>query len=283
MEKACGMITAMTAQSAHHNRWSARAGDLALALICLLGAIAFLYPFAMGRAETGFDQAHAATAPIFFALLGPALLALLIAELSAGRLNTRILAVLGVLTGVVAVLRLPAGPGDSPTFFFLIILAGYVYGARFGFLLGALALLVSALLTGGVGPWLPFQMFVSGWMGMSAGLLVPLGRRLRPGGWAEIGLLAGFGYLWGFLFGALMNLWFWPFAPPGELGWTPGSGVVATLRQYAIFYAVTSLAWDAVRAFGNAVLIALLGRLVLKELRRFRNRFWFTVVEGMEV
>jgi len=40
---------------------------------------------------------------------------------------------------------------------------------------------------------------------------------------------------------------------------------------------VTSLAWDAVRAIGNAILIALLGRTVLKELRRFRDRFWFTV------
>ncbi|WP_298817212.1 ECF transporter S component [Chloroflexus sp.] len=267
----------MNTSPSHHNQPAAWAGNLALALICLLGAIAFLYPFAMGRAETGFEQAHATTAPIFFAILGPALLILLIAELSAGRLNTRALATLGVLAGVVALLRLPAGPGDSPTFFFLIILAGYVYGARFGFLLGALGLLVSALLTGGIGPWLPFQMFVSGWMGMSAGLLTPLGRSLKPGGWGELTMLAGFGYLWGFLFGALMNLWFWPFAPAGSLGWTPGSGLTATIQQYFIFYTVTSLAWDATRALGNALLIALLGRLALKELRRFRNRFWFAV------
>ncbi len=260
-------------------RLGAWAGDLVLGLICLLGAVAFLYPFALGRAETGFAAAHAATAPIFFALLGPALLALLIAELSAGRLNSRILAALGVLSGVVAILRLPAGPGDSPTFFFLIMLAGYVYGTRFGFLLGALGLLVSAILTGGVGPWLPFQMFVTGWMGMSAGWLAVVGRFLPAGSWREVGMLAVFGYLWGFLFGALMNLWFWPFAPPGELGWTPGSGLSATLRQYATFYLITSLAWDAVRAIGNAALIALLGRPVLKELRRFRARFWFTVAE----
>ncbi len=267
----------MSTSTSQLNQLAAWTGNLILALICLLGAIAFLYPFAMGRTETGFEQAHGTTAPVFFALLGPALLVLLIAELSAGRLNTRILATLGVLAGLVALLRLPAGPGDSPTFFFLIILAGYVYGARFGFLLGALGLLVSALLTGGVGPWLPFQMFVSGWMGMSAGILTPLERRLQPGGWGEIAMLVGFGYLWGFLFGALMNLWFWPFAPPGALGWTPGSGLVATIRQYLIFYTVTSLAWDAARALGNAVLIALVGRLALKELRRFRNRFWFTV------
>jgi energy-coupling factor transport system substrate-specific component len=271
------MMMAMAIQPSRYNQLATWAGDVVLALICLLGLIAFFYPFIMGRAASGFEQAHATTAPIFFAILGPAMLVLLITELSAGRLNPRILAILGVLTGLVAVLRLPAGPGDSPTFFFLIILAGYVYGARFGFLLGALALLVSALLTGGVGPWLPFQMFVSGWMGMSAGWLAPLGRRLRPGGWGEMILLVGFGYGWGFLFGALMNLWFWPFAPPGALGWVPGSGLEATIRQYLVFYAVTSLAWDAVRAFGNAVLITFLGRPVLKELRRFRNRFWFTV------
>jgi energy-coupling factor transport system substrate-specific component len=261
-------------------RLAAFTSNLVLVLICMLGAIAFLYPFFLGRAETGFTAAHATTAPIFFALLGPALLIVLIAELSASRLNTRMVAVLGVLTGVVAILRLPAGPGDSPTFFFLIILVGYTYGARFGFLLGALALLVSALLTGGVGPWLPFQMFVSGWMGMSAGLLGRLGKYLRAGGWVEIGFLSAFGYGWGFLFGGLMNLWFWPFAPPGELGWIPGSGLRETIQQYMTFYLVTSLAWDAVRAIGNAILIALLGRTVLKELRRFRDRFWFTVEDA---
>ena len=50
-----------------------------------------------------------------------------------------------------------------------LILGGYVFGARFGFLFGAFALLVSALITGGVGPWLPYQMFAAGWMGLSAG------------------------------------------------------------------------------------------------------------------
>jgi energy-coupling factor transport system substrate-specific component len=107
-----------------------------------------------------------------------------------------------------------------------------------------------------------------------------LGKYLRAGGWVEIGFLSAFGYGWGFLFGGLMNLWFWPFAPPGELGWIPGSGLRETIQQYMTFYLVTSLAWDAVRAIGNAILIALLGRTVLKELRRFRDRFWFTVEDA---
>jgi len=253
-------------------------GLLVLAMICLLGLAAFLYPFFLsGRLPGGGDNAHAAAAPLLFAVLGPALLGLLVAELSGGRLSARSVAVLGVLTGVVAVLRLPAGPGDAPTFFFLIILAGYVYGPRFGFLLGALGLFVSALLTGGVGPWMPFQMFVSGWMGLGAGLVAPLARRLRPGSWPELLLLAAYGYASGLFFGALMNVWFWPFGPPGALSWSPGMGLAETLRRYAAFYLLTSFAWDSLRAIGNAALLLALGRPVLKELRRFRARFEFEV------
>jgi energy-coupling factor transport system substrate-specific component len=254
------------------------AGRLSLLLICALGLAAFLYPFFLSAPGSGgVDGAHAATAPLIFALLGPGLLVLLLAELSAGRLGTRGVAVLGVLTAIVAVLRLPAGPGDSPTFPFMIILAGYVYGGPFGFLLGALGLFVSAILTGGVGPWMPFQMFVAGWMGLGTALIAPIGRRLRPGSWPELLLLAAYGYLWGLLFGALMNLWFWPFSPPGALAWSPGMGLGETLRRYGAFYALTSFAWDSLRGIGSAILILALGRPVLKELRRFKARFEFRV------
>jgi energy-coupling factor transport system substrate-specific component len=260
-----------------------RLSDALLLAVCGLGAAAFLYPFLLAApalADSG--SAHAADAPLIFALLGPALLALLLAELGAGHLSTRSLAVLGVLTATTALLRLPAGPGDSPTFFFLIILAGYAYGGRFGFLLGALALLVSALLTGGVGPWMPFQMFVAGWMGLCTAPLAWLARRLRPGGRGEMALLMAYGYVWGLLFGALMNLWFWPFTGGGELGWAPGMGLGETLRRYAVFYLATSFAWDSLRAIGNALLLAALGRPILKELRRFKQRFQFEVVSGVQ-
>lgn len=255
-----------------------RLSSVTLALICMLGAIGFLYPFFLSTrtlAET--NGARASDAPLIFAVLGPALLIVLLAEVGAGRMSSRSVAVLGVLTAVVAALRLPAGPGDAPTFFFLIILAGYVYGGRFGFLLGALGLLVSALITGGVGAWMPFQMLVSGWMGLGTALLAPIGKRLRPGGWGEITLLAGYGYMWGLLFGALMNLWFWPFSGVGDLYWAPGLGLGETLRRYLAFYGLTSFAWDSTRALGNLILIAVLGRPILKELRRFRDRFAFVV------
>lgn len=264
------------------SRLAALAGGIVLALICTLGAAAFLYPFFLAApALAGESGAHASDAPLIFVVVGPALLGLLLAELGAGRLNAKTVAVLGVLTAINAVLRLPAGPGDAPAFFFLIILSGYVYGGRFGFLMGALSLLVSALLTGGVGPWMPFQMFVMGWMGLGTALLRPLGRRLSPGGWAELTLLCAYGYAWGLLFGALMNLWSWPWltGASGALAWEPGLGLGETLRRYWVFYAATSLAWDSLRALANVVLIGALGRVVLKELRRFRVRFHFETAE----
>ena len=247
-----------------------------LVLICLLGAAAFLYPFLLsGPTLATADGSRAGDAPIIFAVLGPALLALLLAELGSGQLNAKTIAVLGVLVAINAALRIPVGPGDAPTFFFLVILAGYVYGGRFGFLIGALSLFTSAMLLGYVGPWMPFQMFAMGWMGMCAAVLRPCGRRLKPGGWGEQALLCGYGYVWGLLFGALMNLWSWPFAGAGALFWQPGLGLGETLRRYWAFYVATSLAWDSVRAISNVALIATLGGPVLKELRRFQARFHF--------
>ena len=37
--------------------------------------------------------------------------------------------------------------------------------------------------------------------------------------------LAAYGWVWGFVYGAIMNLWFWPFARGGALDWHPGLGL----------------------------------------------------------
>ncbi|HEY1011478.1 MAG TPA: ECF transporter S component [Herpetosiphonaceae bacterium] len=248
-------------------------GPALVLLTSLAGAGALLYPFAL--AEVGPASNHAGDAPWLMLALVPLLLGIILADFSAEQMNVRVLAALGILVAVNAVLRLPAGPGDSPTFFFLVMLAGYVYGGRFGFLLGALSLFVSALLLAGVGPWMPYQMLVMGWMGLGAAELHPLRRALRlpEGGRGEVALLAAYGWLWGLLFGALMNLTFWPFAS-GEsaVSWSPGLGLAETLRRYWAFYALTSLGWDATRALGNLLLIAAFGYPLLRVLRRFAAR-----------
>ena len=106
------------------SKWPGLASAAVLALLCAFGAAAFLYPFFLAGRALNEQSAHAADAPLIFAVLGPALLALLVADLAAGRLNAKTVAVLGMLTAINAVLRLPAGPGDAPTFFFLVIILG---------------------------------------------------------------------------------------------------------------------------------------------------------------
>ena len=90
-------------------------------------------------------------------------------------------------------------------------------------------------------------------------------------------LLAIFGGLWGLIFGAIMNIWFWPFVVgSADLYWSPGTSAWETVRRYAVFYVATSLVWDVMRLVGNVVLILAFGPAILKVLRRFQQRFAFT-------
>lgn len=250
-----------------------------LLLASAIGATAFLAPFFSLETQQAADSgalSHAADAPFFLVLLIVICLAAVFLNLSAGQMNTRTVAVLGILTAFSAALRALPGPGGFNAIFFLPILAGHVYGATFGFLLGSLALLVSALLGGGVGPWLPFQMFAAGWVGMLGALAPAWPHHPRR----EVIVLALWGLLLGLLFGAIMNLWFWPFVVRPEqtgLYWQSGAGVRGFLQRYLPFYLVTSLAWDLWRAGGNALLILFLGAPVLRLLRRFQLRFHFEI------
>jgi energy-coupling factor transport system substrate-specific component len=261
------------------------------ALTALLGVGAFLYPFwlpAVAQSvSAGGGMAHTADAALLLTVIVAICFAVLLVEVQSEAVSAKAIALMGVLVAMNSVLRfaevaIPMPGGFSPIFP-LILLGGYVFGARIGFLLGSLTILASALITGGVGPWMPYQMLTAGWVGMSAVLVrVPL-RALRRAGaasaGAEVALLAAFGIFWGFAYGMIMNIWFWPFAMgPSSMYWQPGIGAWETLQRYAVFYAVTSLAWDVVAAVGNALLIVLLGSAVLRILRRFHRRFDFAYI-----
>jgi energy-coupling factor transport system substrate-specific component len=255
------------------------------------GFVLLLYPFfsAAGTQKTGFGSLRAGQMPMMMILLLGLCLLVLLFEAQGPMVNTKLLAVLGILVAINSALRfietaIP-GPGGFTPIFFLIILVGYVFGGRVGFLMGALTLLVSALITGGVGPWLPAQMFTAGWVGLSTPILLPLVNifKLRQRRWRasslnpEIILLACYGLLWGFLYGAIMNLWQWPFiVGPQNQAFVAGSGWLTTLEHYLAFYLVTSLVWDAIAALGNVILILSLGAPALRALRRFHQRFEFT-------
>lgn len=242
---------------------------VAIALVTLAGVLAFGWPL---LADPGAEIAHGTDAPLVFALLLPLLLAVVLFEIGEGGLDVKALAMLGVLSAVGAALRpLGAGTAGLETVFFLLVLGGRVFGAGFGFVLGATTLFASALITGGVGPWLPFQMIGAAWVGLGAGLLP------RAAGRAEIALLAAYGAVAGLAYGFVMNLSFWPFAVGTGTGlsFVPGDPVLENLRRFAVFTLATSLGWDLGRAVTNVLLISLTGRAVLQTLRRAARKAAF--------
>ncbi len=202
--------------------------------------------------------------------LVPLLVAIFFAELADGALDAKAVALLGVLAACGAALRLPGGVAGFEPVFFLLIPAGRVLGRGFGFVLGAVTLFVSALLTGGVGPWLPFQMLGARGWGSARCLPPARGRR-------ELVLLAAYGFVAGMLYGALLNLWFWPFGTSAgtAISFAPGAGLGTNVRRYAAFYVTTSLGWDLVRAVSLSGFVLLAGRPVLGALRRASRRAAF--------
>jgi energy-coupling factor transport system substrate-specific component len=253
---------------------------LVLAVASVSGLAMFCWPL-FTRPGPGAQPgiAHTADAPFLFMAALPVLILVVLAELSDGGLDAKALALLGVLSAVNAGLRpLGAGTGGIELVFFLLVLAGRVFGPGFGFVLGSTSLFASALLTAGVGPWLPFQMLASSLIGLGAGLLPP-----RVRGKPEIAMLAAYGVLSAYVYGFLMSLWSWPFlagtslsGASAGLAYIPGAPLLDNLRRFATFTVVTStLGWDTGRAVTNLLAIVLVGPAVLAVLRRAARRAAF--------
>jgi energy-coupling factor transport system substrate-specific component len=240
-------------------------------------ALPFIMPSGSFETEVSWNGIPASGTPLLAALLIGLCLAVLLVELQGQAAGSKTVAVLGILVAATSILRfievaIP-GPGGFSPIFVPIILAGYVFGPRFGFLMGAMTLFVSAIMTAGIGPWLPYQMFTAGWIGMTAGWL-PHPKNHR---W-ELILLAAFGFVWGFAYGAIMNLSTWPYlVGDPSLTWSSGEGLAGSLTRYATYYLLTSLVWDASAAIGNVLLIAALGLPATRALSRFKGRMRFQV------
>jgi energy-coupling factor transport system substrate-specific component len=238
-----------------------RRSSLTLVLASLIGLVCFFWPFLVAPGKFGSTY----TPPLMFGLVLVLVLAVVFAEISDGGIDSKAIAMLGVLSALNAGLRpLGAGTAGIETVFFVLVFAGRVFGPGFGFALGCTSLFASAIITGGVGPWMPYQMFGCAFVGLLAGLLPPCRGRL------EVAMLAVYGAFAGFLFGFLLNLQFWPFAvdPNSSIAYQPGAGVGEQLRRYLLFDLATSLGWDAGRAVTNMVCIALLGPPALATFRR---------------
>ncbi|MFT4288960.1 ECF transporter S component [Nocardioides sp.] len=234
---------------------------ITVAMASFLGFVAFLWPFVVAPGKFGSSY----TPPLMFGLLLVLVLAVVFAEIADGGIDAKALAMLGVLSAVNAALRpLGAGTAGIETVFFVLVLAGRVFGAGFGFALGCTSLFASALITGGVGPWMPYQMFGCAWVGLFAGLLP------RCRGAVEVAMLATYGAVAGYFFGLMLNLSFWPFSldPTSSIAYQPGAGFTEQLHRYLVFYVTTSLGWDTGRAVTNFICLLLVAPAVLVTFRR---------------
>lgn len=247
----------------------------------LLGLLAFVWPFVLPLAP---GRSHTSDAPFILLGLLVCLGILLFLELGRGGLGPKTVALLGVLGAAMVALRLPGFVAGFSAMFIVVLVAGNAFGPAFGFLLGAVGTFASGLFIGGLGPWLPFQMVAVGWVGLGAGLLPGTSwpRTWPKTSWPmRIGTLAAYGFVVGFLFGAVMNLWSWPFLTAGSaVAWEPTASAATNLHHYLTYYLATSLAWDSFRAVGNAILVVTLGRPLLGALDRAARRMHLELGPG---
>ncbi|MDQ3733176.1 MAG: ECF transporter S component [Actinomycetota bacterium] len=230
---------------------------------------AFGWPLLVGP-DSGI--AHGLDAPLIFGAMMLLVVAVVLAMLADGGMDAKAVAMLGVLAAIGAALRpLGAGTAGIEPLFFILILGGRAFGPGFGFVQGATTLFASALLTGGVGPWLPFQMLGAAWIGLGAGLLPPVRGRL------EVLMLCAYAAVASMAYGVVMNLSFWPFSlgPTTSVSFVPGDAVIDNLIRFAGFSAATSLGWDFGRAITVTILVALTAAPVLRALRRAGRRAAF--------
>ena len=235
----------------------------------LIGLLAFSWPLFIAAEN---DRA----ARWLFLSLMPLVTVVAFIELTFGKLNVKTLAFLGVLSATGAVLRaIGAGAVGLEPIWFLIIIGARALGKKFGFILGLTTMLSSALLTGGVGPWLAFQMMAAAWIGWGAGALPLKSNRSR----FEILLLAFYGAVTGLLFGLLMDLQLWPWiaSPATSIAYVPGGEILANLQRFVIFHFATALAWDIPRAVFTLILILLFGKPILNAIRRAMQRGNFEI------
>ncbi len=249
--------------------------SLVMVPTAFLGLVAFFWPFLVAPGKFGSNYAP----PLIFGVLLILVLCVVLSEIAEGGIDSKALAMLGVLSAVNAALRpLGAGTAGIETVFFVLVLAGRVYGPGFGFTLGCTSLFASALITGGVGPWMPYQMFGCAFVGMLAGFLP------RASGRREVLMLAVYGSLSGYLFGFLLNLSFWPFSldPGSSIAYLPGLPFTEQWQRYLAFDVATSLGWDTGRAVTNFVCITLAGPAVLTTFRRAARRARFRAAARFE-
>jgi uncharacterized membrane protein len=168
----------------------------------------------------------------------------------------RVLALVATLAALAVVGRLAfaAIPNVKPTTD-IVLFAGYALGPVPGFVVGAIAALVSNIFLS-QGPWTPWQMAAWGAVGIGGALLARVLRGREPNRF----LLAAVCGLAGLAFGAWMDLYQLTLAAHQNL-------------DSYLAISATSLPYNIAHAVGNVVFCLLIGPVFIRALRRYRRRF----------
>jgi energy-coupling factor transport system substrate-specific component len=231
-----------------------RKSHICLALILGIGTVAFVVPlFFPSVAGNILNWGLVATAMVILAILA------FFFEFEAAAVSSKEIALIAMLGTISAVARVPfaAIPSVQPCTF-LIICSGYVFGPLAGFMVGAVTALVSNFFLG-QGPWTPYQMFAWGLAGASAAYF----RRFK---FARIGLII-FGVIWGYVYGWIMNTWFWA-----------SSAYPLTFKTFFV-YQLSSIWFDTFHAVSNALFLGLFGMKTIAILERFQKRFSWSILK----
>jgi len=174
--------------------------------------------------------------------------------------SSREIAIIAVLGTIAAVGRVPFAmlPNVQPTTF-LVIISGFVFGPQAGFMVGSTAAVVSNFFLG-QGPWTPWQMFSWGLAGSTAGLIKIVYPQIGRRG------MAVFHFLWGYLYGLIMNLWFW-------------TAIISPLSLKSLLMICAASFWfDTLHALGNVAFYLLFGAGLVKMLERFRRKLEVNII-----
>ncbi|MBU3716201.1 MAG: ECF transporter S component [Candidatus Nanopelagicaceae bacterium] len=237
-------------------------------LINFFGLFLFTWPLLLDTESLGLASLNQAT--WLAALFGILCVAMIAFQINAKLLDSKIVAIVAVLVALISALRLlGAGAVGIEPMWFLIILAARALGPQIGFVIALMAILVSSLITGGIGPWLPFQALAAGWI--AAGVVV-IPKRLSFR--LERVLLMAYGIFSALLFGTLMDLQLWPWllGSDTQLSYLPGASITENLGRFLTFHFATALSWDLPRAIVTASLIFISAKSVLGALGRAKSR-----------
>jgi energy-coupling factor transport system substrate-specific component len=185
-------------------------------------------------------------------LIGVALAALGLVAMERGPAAGRELALVAVVSAVAVAGRVLFAPIPSVKPVTMIcVVTGATLGLRAGMAVGAIAALVSNAFLG-QGPWTPPQMALWAAAGATGALLRVVVRR-------RIGL-AAVTFVWGYLFGWAMNLWFLAVFGP-DVSWD----AFATASAGSLWF-------DTAHAIGNVVFSLAAGAALIRLLDRYATR-----------